>query len=148
MGNPKVDGPRVAERATSVWGGAGCLIQLVGPLVGGVVAVTASLLVGAAWAACEDSTPGGGGFLVLLFLPGVFVASWVGFALAGMVTSWTPPPIRLLAAVALAFAVGIVAVAGRVPAGPASDYSDSPSGITPACGPDGSPTWWPVWLPD
>jgi hypothetical protein len=146
MGNSRVDGPRVADGANSMRGGAGCLVQLVGPLVAVVVAVTAFLLVSAAWRACADSTPGGGGYLLLIFLPGVFVASWLGFALAGVLTFWAPPPIRLFAAVALAFAIGVVAVAREVPVQPASDAAVA-SEVTTACGADGIPTWWPFWLP-
>ena len=147
MRNVAFDGPRVSERADTAWGSAGCLIQLAGPMVALVVAVTASLLVGAAWSACDDANPGGVGFLVVTFLPGTFLASWAAFASGGFLAFPAPPPLRLALAVALAFAVGVLAVAEQVPAYPDSDYPLQSSSVRPTCGPSGIPTWWPAWLP-
>lgn len=105
------------------------------------------LLVGAAWQACDDATPGGGFFLLLLFLPALFLAAWLGFVMAGILTFWAPPPVRLLAGVSIAFMIGVLAVAAEVPAYPAEDYAAPAAGVSSMCGPDGMPAWWPPLLP-
>lgn len=120
----------------------------VGLPVGLVIAYGSIRLIAAAWSECGDGSPGGGGYLLFVYLPLVTVLAASGFAACAVLVGRWSKLAAFLAGLAVATLIAVPFVAQEVPAYPAADYANGHDPrATAACGPQGVPTWWPWWLP-
>lgn len=112
----------------------GCL----GTAVGLALAVLTATLLGRSWNACDVgvNNAANGGFLLFLFVPGLWALLTLAWAAVGLVLGNRPPLVR-----ALTLAVTLCALVWCV----VSVFWDG-SAATAAC-PDGVPLWWPGFVP-
>ncbi|MET9293861.1 hypothetical protein [Streptomyces sp. NPDC003077] len=129
--------PATAPQSRTRFGG--CVIA---PLVGGLVALVGTFLLGRIWQACDigvNAAANGFG-LLLAFVPAWALATaWWGMSL--LVVGRRSKAAALVLAVlgSLAVVWGLVA------------WQHEPGGSYPvsqaSCAPDNVPRWWPGWLP-
>jgi hypothetical protein len=125
-------------------------VVLVGFFVAPPLAYAALRLMVSAWSACGDAEPPYLFGLLLFDLPLLSLMGLGIFVLIAWLIRRSPMLMRVLLGTVAVGALCIVAITGRVPMNEPSSYANWDAEMRasfPACGRDGVPTWWPIWLP-
>ena len=118
---------------------------LVGAAVAIWIGVQARDLISAAWVACFEPEAGSNFGLNVFFFPIASVLAGCAMTVALFVPGRAPFLLRLVMGFGVAVVLGLAVFAMAVPSG--RPEGRTPSNLWPECGPQGIPTWWPIWLP-
>jgi hypothetical protein len=110
--------------------------------VGSLVAVN---VVALAWEACWDTDAGDTFGLGVFWLPATAIVMWFTWVLAVGLTWRAGPWKSLIVGLAALVLVGYGVLALNV--GRTESFADPYLMVGDTCQPDGTPTWWPAWLP-
>lgn len=122
-------------------------VALAGLVLCFVAAYGATVLILAAWQAC-DVVPAGtrAGWVGLVF-PALAIGTWVVFLIGVYFVARSRRALVQLGGVVLAVAALFFFVTVVVPDRAYADRPGLPEAEYPECGPYSVPTWWPSWLP-